>query len=163
MGTMWVQDVDWGPIDYLIVDAPPGTSDEHISIAQYLKATQVDGAVVVTTPQEVAIIDVRKEINFCKKVRIRLSDPAKPFDWNGCDSRCSGSCFCGVVTVLAEVVMTICVEYTPFLSAEIVTLMLCFRSHDIQFPLHLICEHEAESERGERGDMGRVGIMLESN
>ena len=64
------QDVDWGELDYLIVDAPPGTSDEHISIAQYLKASQVDGAVIVTTPQEVSLIDVRKEINFCKKVSI---------------------------------------------------------------------------------------------
>lgn len=63
-----VQDVDWGKIDYLVVDAPPGTSDEHISIAQYLKASHVDGAVIVTTPQEVSLLDVRKEINFCKKV-----------------------------------------------------------------------------------------------
>lgn len=44
------------------------TSDEHISIAQFLKASNVDGAIIVTTPQEVSIIDVRKEINFCKKV-----------------------------------------------------------------------------------------------
>ena len=43
------------------------TSDEHISIAQFLKASSVDGAIIVTTPQEVSIIDVRKEINFCKK------------------------------------------------------------------------------------------------
>ena len=64
-----LQDVDWGDLDYLVVDAPPGTSDEHISIAQYLKASQVDGAVIVTTPQEVSLLDVRKEINFCKKVR----------------------------------------------------------------------------------------------
>ena len=63
-----MQDVDWGDIDYLVVDAPPGTSDEHISIAQYLKASQVDGAVIVTTPQEISLLDVRKEINFCKKV-----------------------------------------------------------------------------------------------
>ena len=63
-----VQDVDWGEIDYLVVDAPPGTSDEHISIAQYLKASQVEGAVIVTTPQEISLLDVRKEINFCKKV-----------------------------------------------------------------------------------------------
>ena len=68
-GCSFLQDVDWGEIDYLVVDAPPGTSDEHISIAQYLKATQVDGAVIVTTPQEVSLIDVRKEINFCKKVK----------------------------------------------------------------------------------------------
>ena len=44
------------------------TSDEHISIAQFLKASSVDGAIIVTTPQEVSIIDVRKEINFCRKV-----------------------------------------------------------------------------------------------
>ena len=63
-----IQDVDWGELDYLVVDAPPGTSDEHISIAQYLKDSQVDGAVIVTTPQEIALLDVRKEINFAKKV-----------------------------------------------------------------------------------------------
>jgi len=45
--------VFWGPLDYLIIDTPPGTSDEHISIVQYLRGTEVDGAVVVTTPQEV--------------------------------------------------------------------------------------------------------------
>lgn len=45
-----------------------GTSDEHISVVQYLKTSHVDGAIIVTTPQEVSIIDVRKEINFCKKV-----------------------------------------------------------------------------------------------
>ncbi len=64
----WLQDVHWGELDYLIVDTPPGTSDEHISIAQLLKGADVDGAVIVTTPQEVSIIDVRKEVNFCKKV-----------------------------------------------------------------------------------------------
>ncbi|CAK9874856.1 unnamed protein product [Sphagnum jensenii] len=68
----FVKDVDWGDLDYLVVDAPPGTSDEHISIMQYLKATNVDGAIIVTTPQEVSLIDVRKEINFCKKVGIRI-------------------------------------------------------------------------------------------
>lgn len=63
------QDVHWGELDVLVVDAPPGTSDEHISIAQFLKASGVDGALIVTTPQEVALIDVRKEVNFCKKAR----------------------------------------------------------------------------------------------
>ena len=69
---MNLQDVDWGSLDYLVVDAPPGTSDEHISIAQYLKASKVDGAVIVTTPQEVSLLDVRKEINFCKKVNLAI-------------------------------------------------------------------------------------------
>eukprot|EP00252_Welwitschia_mirabilis_P018215 TRINITY_DN40496_c0_g1_i1.p1 TRINITY_DN40496_c0_g1~~TRINITY_DN40496_c0_g1_i1.p1 ORF type:complete len:361 (+),score=72.22 TRINITY_DN40496_c0_g1_i1:139-1221(+) len=66
----FLKDVYWGELDFLVVDAPPGTSDEHISIVQYLKATDVDGAVIVTTPQDVSIIDVKKEINFCKKVGI---------------------------------------------------------------------------------------------
>jgi len=69
----FLKDVHWGELDYLVVDAPPGTSDEHITIAQCLGAgTQADGAVIVTTPQEVAIIDVRKEINFCRKVGMRV-------------------------------------------------------------------------------------------
>jgi Mrp family chromosome partitioning ATPase len=63
----FLTDVVWNELDYLIVDTPPGTSDEHISIVQYLKACNVDGAVIVTTPQEVSMSDVRKEINFCRK------------------------------------------------------------------------------------------------
>lgn len=47
----FLRDVDWGDLDYLIVDTPPGTSDEHLSIVQYLSSTQVDGAVIITTPQ----------------------------------------------------------------------------------------------------------------
>ena len=47
----FLRDVDWGDVDYLVVDTPPGTSDEHISVVQYLSGTNVDGAVLVTTPQ----------------------------------------------------------------------------------------------------------------
>lgn len=63
----FLSDVDWGELDYLIIDTPPGTSDEHISIVTYLKQAVVDGAIVITTPQEISMDDVRKEINFCKK------------------------------------------------------------------------------------------------
>eukprot|EP01084_Bolivina_argentea_P172120 298174_1 len=63
----FLTDVVWGPLDYLIIDTPPGTSDEHISTVQYLKKAGVAGAVVVTTPQEAAMGDVRKELNFCIK------------------------------------------------------------------------------------------------
>jgi Mrp family chromosome partitioning ATPase len=63
----FLTDVIWEELDYLIIDTPPGTSDEHISIIQYLKRAPVAGAVIVTTPQEVALADVRKEINFCRK------------------------------------------------------------------------------------------------
>jgi len=68
----FLRDVFWGELDYLVIDTPPGTSDEHISITQYLKATKVDGAVMITTPQEVALADVRKEIGFCKKVGLPI-------------------------------------------------------------------------------------------
>lgn len=47
----FLRDVDWGDLDYLIVDTPPGTSDEHLSVVQYLSSTHVDGAVIITTPQ----------------------------------------------------------------------------------------------------------------
>ena len=68
----FLTEVDWASLDFLIVDAPPGTSDEHISLAQYMKTSAVDGAVIVTTPQEVSLLDVRKEINFCKKTQIPI-------------------------------------------------------------------------------------------
>lgn len=65
----WTGDTDG--LDYLIVDTPPGTSDEHISTVQYLqKAGAVSGAVVVTTPEEVSLADVRKELNFCEKTKV---------------------------------------------------------------------------------------------
>lgn len=70
----FLSDVLWGEMDYLLIDTPPGTSDEHISLAETLlkeaRPGQVAGAVVVTTPQAVATADVRKELNFCVKTSI---------------------------------------------------------------------------------------------
>lgn len=68
----FILDVDWGNLDFLIIDTPPGTSDEHISIAQFLNMNQDDGALIVTTPQEVSLIDVKKEVNFCQKSKINV-------------------------------------------------------------------------------------------
>jgi Mrp family chromosome partitioning ATPase len=69
----FLSDVEWGELDFLVIDTPPGTSDEHISLAQLLKgAPNLAGAVVVTTPQEVAMADVRKELSFCAKVGLRV-------------------------------------------------------------------------------------------
>lgn len=68
----FLQDVFWGELDYLVIDTPPGTSDEHMSLAEFLAGCGVDGAVLVTTPQQVAVADVRKEISFCRKVSLPI-------------------------------------------------------------------------------------------
>ncbi len=61
-------EVEWGELDYLVVDSPPGTGDEPLTIAQLI--SDADGAVIVTTPQDVALIDVRKCINFCRQLSL---------------------------------------------------------------------------------------------
>ncbi len=64
----FIGDFNWGNLDYLIVDLPPGTGDEPLSIAQLIPNS--DGAVIVTTPQDVALVSVRKSINFVKKMNL---------------------------------------------------------------------------------------------
>ena len=61
----FISDVVWGELDFLIVDSPPGTGDEPLSVVQTIPDAR---PIIVTTPQEVALSDVRKSINFCKKV-----------------------------------------------------------------------------------------------
>jgi ATP-binding protein involved in chromosome partitioning len=61
------EDVSWGAVDYMVVDMPPGTGDAQLSLSQMVKLA---GAVVVTTPQEVALADVRKSINMLRKVNV---------------------------------------------------------------------------------------------
>jgi len=61
-------DVNWGELDYLIVDSPPGTGDEPLSVCQLIP--DINGAVVVTTPQDVAILDSRKSVGFAKQLKI---------------------------------------------------------------------------------------------
>jgi Mrp family chromosome partitioning ATPase len=82
MVRQFLTDVLWPELDYLLIDTPPGTSDEHISLLEtLLKNTSLSpsaslpylaGAVVVTTPQAISISDVKKELNFCKKTSIRV-------------------------------------------------------------------------------------------
>jgi ATP-binding protein involved in chromosome partitioning len=65
--TQFLEDVRWGELDYLVVDLPPGTGDAQLSLCQLIPIT---GAVIVTTPQEVALIDVRKAINMFAKLEV---------------------------------------------------------------------------------------------
>ncbi len=66
----FLEEVDWGELDYLIIDSPPGTGDEPLSVCQL--AAPLDGAIVVTTPQDVATADVRRSISFCRQLDLRV-------------------------------------------------------------------------------------------
>lgn len=65
----FIGDVEWGALDFLLIDAPPGTGDEPLTVAQTVPDAK---AVIVTTPQEVSLADVRKSINFCKIVKMDI-------------------------------------------------------------------------------------------
>lgn len=66
----FIEDVEWGDLDYLIIDMPPGTGDEAISIVQLIP--KADGMVIVTTPQDVAVLDSRKSITFAAQTNIPI-------------------------------------------------------------------------------------------
>ncbi len=65
----FIAEIDWGDLDFLVIDCPPGTGDEPLSIAHLIPEAF---ALIVTTPQEIALADVRKSINFCRKVKLNI-------------------------------------------------------------------------------------------
>jgi len=65
----FIGEVEWGDLDFLIIDSPPGTGDEPLTIAQTIKDAK---AVIVTTPQEVSLADVRKSISFCRTLKMDI-------------------------------------------------------------------------------------------
>jgi ATP-binding protein involved in chromosome partitioning len=67
----FLKDVEWGTLDYLVIDSPPGTGDEPLAVAQLLG--QDAQAVIVTTPQDVAVADVRRSITFCRKLDLPIA------------------------------------------------------------------------------------------
>ena len=64
----FIADVNWGDLDVLVIDLPPGTGDEPLSVAHVIK--DVDGSLIVTTPQDVSLLDSRKAINFSRLIRV---------------------------------------------------------------------------------------------
>lgn len=77
----FLEDVDWGQLDYMVVDLPPGTGDAQLSLSQLIPIT---GAVIVTTPQEVALIDVVKAVSMFKKVEIPVLGVVENMSWYTC-------------------------------------------------------------------------------
>ncbi|MBU0994230.1 MAG: Mrp/NBP35 family ATP-binding protein [Proteobacteria bacterium] len=85
----FIGNVKWGNLDFLVIDSPPGTGDEPLTVVQAIKDAR---AIIVTTPQEVALADVRKSINFCKTVHIDplgLVENMGPFTCPGCHTKIS--------------------------------------------------------------------------
>ncbi|XP_004604474.1 cytosolic Fe-S cluster assembly factor NUBP2 [Sorex araneus] len=68
----FVRNVAWGPLDFLLVDTPPGTSDEHMAAVEALRPYSPLSALVVTTPQAVSVGDVRRELTFCRKTGLQV-------------------------------------------------------------------------------------------
>ena len=66
----FMQDIQWPELDFLIVDSPPGTGDEPLSVVQTLK--KVDGSLIVSTPQDIALLDARKTIKFSQKMDVPI-------------------------------------------------------------------------------------------
>lgn len=65
----FISDIEWGNLDFLIVDSPPGTGDEPLTVAQTIPDAE---ALIITTPQEISLADVRKSINFCRQVNMKI-------------------------------------------------------------------------------------------
>lgn len=65
----FVSDIEWGDLDFLLVDSPPGTGDEPLTVAQTIPDAE---ALIVTTPQEISVADVRKSVNFCRQLSMKI-------------------------------------------------------------------------------------------
>ncbi|XP_046823876.1 cytosolic Fe-S cluster assembly factor NUBP2 homolog [Vespa crabro] len=102
----FLTDVVWENIDYLIIDTPPGTSDEHITVMENLKNVKCDGAILITTPQAVAVDDVLREVTFCRKTGIPIIGIVENMSGFVCPSceECTNIFSSGGGTALSEMV-----------------------------------------------------------
>lgn len=87
----FLKDVAWGDLDFLVIDSPPGTGDEPLSVCQLIG--RLDGAVIVTTPQRVAAVDVRKSITFCRQLHLPVLGVVENMNGFACPK-------CGEITAI---------------------------------------------------------------
>ncbi len=83
----FLSDTEWGELDFLVIDSPPGTGDEPLTIAQFIP--KMDGAIIVTTPQDVALLDCRKCVNFARQVNLPVIGIVENMSWMNCP-HCGG-------------------------------------------------------------------------
>lgn len=130
----FLSEVDWGSLDLLLLDTPPGTSDEHLSAVNYLRDDDNPSlkALIVTTPQEVSLLAVRKEINFCKKQRVPIIGVVENMSVFRC-GHCSKTT--NIFPNMKGAVETMCIEMeVPYLGAiplEIGIAKACDKGEDI--------------------------------
>lgn len=120
----FITDVYWKDVEYLIIDTPPGTSDEHITTVESLQTLKPDGAIVVTTPQNVAIADVRRELTFCLKTQMPIIGIIENMSGYVCPncSECSNIFSSGGGELLAKdsgVPFLGCVPFDPLLTQRL--------------------------------------------
>ena len=127
----FISDIDWGDLDYLIVDSPPGTGDEPLTVAQTIPDAE---ALIITTPQEISLADVRKSINFCKQVNMKIT---------------------GVVENMSGFVCPHCGEKTSIFGSGGGKIMA--RQMDVPF----LGEIPLDSQMVEMGDKGKLDVLTE--
>jgi ATP-binding protein involved in chromosome partitioning len=124
-------DFEWPELDYLIVDCPPGTGDEPLSIVQTL--VNVDGAIIVTTPQDIAILDVKKSVDFAHKLNVKIIGVVENMKYFRCPD---------------------CGKITPIFQGQQLEQMI------FEHQLDLLAELELEPNIGISGDQGKPFIYF---
>ncbi len=127
----FISDIDWGDLDYLIVDSPPGTGDEPLTVAQTIPDAE---ALIITTPQEISLADVRKSINFCKQVNMKIT---------------------GVVENMSSFVCPHCGKKISIFGSGGGKVMA--RQMDVPF----LGEIPLDSQMVEMGDKGKLDVLME--
>ena len=169
MVRQFLTDVLWPPLDYLLIDTPPGTSDEHISLLEtLLKSTsaptappnQLAGAVVVTTPQAISISDVKKELNFCKKTGIRVLGVVENMAGFVCPncSECTNVFSKGGGEVMAREFE---VGFLGSVAVDPMFVRLIEEGSRPVYPKGTVVDGKAMVERSEDGEDDKAGLLVD--